>query len=264
MDALTEFKRAQKESWKNFAPLEAVTTAAAARLVSFAGIRPGNRVLDVGCGTGVVAITAARKGAQVDAADLTPELLENARENARVAQVDIEWLEADVEQLPFPNDRFDVVVSQFGHIFAPSADAAISEMLRVLRSGGTLAFSTWPPELLVGRTTALSARYMPPPPGIPSPMEWGDPQVIGQRLGSAVTDIAFDRQTILAPALSPQHFRAGLERSAPRMIKMVESLSAADPARLQAFRAEFDSVVAEYMENNQVRQDYLLTRARKI
>jgi hypothetical protein len=74
-------------------------------------------------------------------------------------------------------------------------------MLRVLRPGGTIAFSTWPPELLVGRTMQLASRYMPPPPpGIPSPMLWGDPQIVTQRLGSAVADIVFDRDSILVPA----------------------------------------------------------------
>ena len=265
MDALTEFKERQKEGWKNFAPLEVVTTPAAARLVQFAGVRSGDRVLDIGCGTGVVAVTAARLGAKVRAADLTPQLLERARENARIANVEIEWLEADVEQLPFSDAEFDVVVSQFAHIFAPRPEVAVSQMLRVLRPGGTLAFATWPPELMVGRTMALSARYAPPPPpGIAPPVAWGDPQIITQRLGQAVTQLAFDRQSLFVPALSPQHFRVNIERSAGPVIRMIESLASTDPDRLQAFRNEFESIVAQFMENNLVRQDYLLTRARKV
>ena len=265
MDGLAQFKEAQKEGWKNFAPLEAITTPAGAHLVRFAGIAKGDRVLDVGCGTGVVAITAARVGARVRAADLTPQLLERGRENARTAEVEIEFLEGDVEELPFQAEEFDIVVSQFAHMFAPRPELAVSEMLRVLRPGGTIAFSTWPPELLVGRTMQISMRYMPPPPpGIASPVSWGDPQIVRQRLGSAVTDIIFDRQCIFVPALSPQHFRAGVERSAGPIIKMVQVLSDTDPKGLGLFRAEFEAVVSQYMENNLVRQDYLLTRARKI
>src|SRR5215469_2756722 len=173
-NGIAQFKQAQKEGWKSFAPLEVVTTAAAARLVDFAGICSGDRVLDVGCGTGVVAITAARMGAHLDAADLTPELLERARENARIARVVVGWHEADVEQLPFHDAEFNVVVSQFAHIFAPRPEVAISEMLRVLRPEGTIAFCTWPPEMLVGRTAQLATRYMPPPPpGVASPASWG-------------------------------------------------------------------------------------------
>lgn len=265
MDALAQFKQVQKEGWRNFAPLEAITTPAAARLVQFAGISKGSCVLDVGCGTGVVAITAARRGAHVDAVDLTPQLLERARENALIAGVEIEFLEADVEELPFPDAKFGTVVSQFAHMFAPRPEVAVSEMLRVLRPGGMIAFSTWPPELLVGRTMTVSSRYAPPlPPGIAPPILWGDPQVVTQRLGSAVTDLVFDRQSILVPALSPEHFRGHVERSAGPVTRMVQALGETQPERLQAFRAEFEAVVAEYMENNQVRQDYLLTRARKI
>lgn len=265
MDALAEFKERQKEGWKNFAPLEVVTTAAAARLVKFARVRAGDQVLDVGCGTGVVAVTAARLGAKVRAADLTPQLLERARENASIANVDIEWLEADVEQLPFPDAEFDFVLSQFAHIFAPRPEVALSEMLRVLRPAGTIAFATWPPELLIGRTQAISSRYAPPPPpGIVPPILWGDPQIITQRLGQAVTELSFHREALFVPALSPQHFRMNIERSAGPVTRIIESLATTNPERMQAFRNEFEAVVAEYMENNMVRQDYLLTRARKL
>jgi SAM-dependent methyltransferase len=265
MDGIAQFKAAQKEGWKHFAPLETVTTPAAARLVRFAGISPGTRVLDVGCGTGVVAITAARLRARVEAIDLTPQLLERARENARIAKVDIEFREADAEDLPFREDEFDIVVSQFAHMFAPRPEVAIAQILRVLRPGGTIAFSTWPPELLVGRTMQLASRYMPPPPpGIPSPMLWGDPQIVTQRLGGAVADIVFDRDSILVPALTPQHFRMVIEGSAGPIIKMIEALSASDPERLESYRAEFDAIVSQYMRDNQIKQDYLLTRARKV
>ena len=265
MDGLAQFKQAQRDSWQHFAPLEALTTPAAAQLVKFAGVAKEMRVLDVGCGTGVVAITAARLGAKVKAADLTPQLLERARENSRLAEVEVEWTEADVEELPFKDGEFEIVLSQFAHMFAPRPEVAISEMLRVLRSGGTIAFSTWPPELLVGRTMELASHYMPPlPPGVASPIGWGDPHVVRQRLGNGVADLAFDRDCMLVPALSPQHFRLNVERSAGPMIKMVEMLSATQPQRLGEYRAQFDTIVAQYMRDNLVRQHYLLTRARKI
>src|SRR5687768_14067944 len=84
-DPFTDFKAKQRQAWSHFAPLEAITTIPAAKLVAFAGIRPGDRVLDVGCGTGVAALTARRLGAKVTGLDLTPELLERAKENASIA-----------------------------------------------------------------------------------------------------------------------------------------------------------------------------------
>src|SRR6267378_1312666 len=95
VDALVQFKQMQKQGWAYFAPLETFTTPAAARLVRHAGVAEGMRLLDVGCGTGVAAITAARLGACVTGVDLTPQLLERARENSRIAGLEIEWREAD-------------------------------------------------------------------------------------------------------------------------------------------------------------------------
>ena len=265
MNDLAQFKQMQKEAWANFGPFEAITIIPAGRLVRHAGVTRGMRVLDVGCGTGVVAITAARAGATVSAIDLTPALLERARENARTAEVSIDFREADAEELPFADGEFDAVLSQFAHMFAPRPEAAVREMLRVLKPSGTLAFSTWPPECLVGRTVGVTSRYMPPPPaGVTPPILWGDPNVIRERLGSAVRDIVFDRDCMVVPALSPQHFRGNAERAAGPMVKLVESLSASDPAKLAELRKEFDAAVVPYHQDNVVRQDYLMTRATKV
>jgi SAM-dependent methyltransferase len=264
MDALAQFKEIQKQSWVNFVPFEAFTTPAAALLVKHGGITPRMKVLDVACGTGVVAITAARLGATVTALDLTPQLLERAKENACLAQVQVEWHEGDAEKLPFADGQFDAVLSQFGHIFAPRPEVAIAEMLRVLKPGGTIAFSTWPPEFLVGQTGALAARYAaPPPPGVAPPMLWGDPKIIEQRLGSEVRETRFQRATMLVPALSLAHFRRNVERAAGPVIKLIEMLSSTDPTKLASFRNEFDEIVAPYFADNMVRQDYLMTSARK-
>jgi ubiquinone/menaquinone biosynthesis C-methylase UbiE len=265
MDSFDAFKQTQKQAWKHFGPLEAITTPCAAKLVKRAGVRPGQRVLDVACGTGVVSVTAARAGAKVTGLDLTPELLERARENARIAGVEVEWHEGDVEKLPFGDAAFDVVLSEFGHIFAPRPEVALGEMLRVLKSGGTIAFSTWPPELLVGRMMVLTASYLPPPPpGVAAPALWGDPNVVKQRLGSAVKDILFDRAAMLVPALSPSHQRLVSEKSAGATVRVVANLKDSDPARLEQFRREFDALAAEYFEDNILRQDFLMTRATKI
>jgi SAM-dependent methyltransferase len=264
MDPLAQFKEAQKQGWAHFVPVEIFTTPTAARLIKHAKVTGGQRVLDVGCGTGVVAITAARAGAQVSGLDLTPQLLDRARENAQLANVEIDWREGDAEQLPFDDAVFDVVLSQFGHMFAPRPDVAVKEMLRVLKPGGTIAFSTWPPELFIGRTFQLVARYAPPPlAGVAPPPLWGDPNVVRDRLGNVVRDIVFDRDCMLAPALSPPHYRAFLERSAGPVIRLVEALSASDPARLSEFRRGFETLVGEYLRDNLIRQDYLLTRAIK-
>src|SRR5438132_12880209 len=145
-DPFANFKQKQREGWSHFHPLAAMTTPTAAKLVNFAGIKAGQRVLDVACGTGVVAVTCARLGARVTGLDLTPELLETARENAKLAGVETDFHEGDAEQLPFSDSVFDAVLSQFGHMFAPRPQVAIAAMLRVLKPGGTIAFATCLPD----------------------------------------------------------------------------------------------------------------------
>jgi len=264
-DPFAQFKAAQRAGWAHFGPLAVFTTQCAARLVRFARVKAGKRLLDVGSGTGVVAVTAARLGAAVTGSDLTPELLEQARENAVIAGVDVEWREADVESLPFDDAQFDVVTSQFGHMFAPRPDVALSEMLRVLKPGGTIAFSTWPPDQFVGKSFSLTARFAPPPPpGAAPPVEWGEPAVIRERLGAAFRDVTFERDLMEVNTLSPQHVRFVLERTAGPILKLVEALETSDPARLAEFRREFDALAEDYFEMNTLRQSYLMTRAVKV
>jgi SAM-dependent methyltransferase len=265
VDVYTRFKAAQRERWAQFAAVATITTPPAARLVRHAGVRAGARVLDVACGTGVVAVTAARLGARVTGLDLTPELLAVARDNARIAAVEIDFHEGDVEALPFERDAFDIVVSQYGHIFAPRPETAVAEMLRVLKSGGTIAFSTWPPQFYIGRLFTLVARYTPPAElKAPSPALWGDPNIVRERLGSAVRDVVFDSDTLLVPALSPQHSRELTERTSGQVMKVEELLGEHDPARLATFRQELEQLAADFFIDNAVRQSYLLTRATKI
>jgi SAM-dependent methyltransferase len=222
-------------------------------------------VLDVACGTGVVAVTAARQGAKVSGLDLTPILLERARENASIAGVDIDFVEGDAEALPYPDASFDVVLSQYGHMFAPRPAVAVREMLRVLKSGGRIAFSTWPPEHFTGRMFAFIAHNMPPPPGAepaPPPL-WGDPNIIRERLGAAVKDLKFARDTLVAPALSVAHFRAAQEKTIGPLKKLVASLQS-DPGKLAALRADYESLAADVFEDNTIRMPFLMTRATKV
>jgi SAM-dependent methyltransferase len=265
MDDFQQFKEFQKKAWASFLPFELLTTPVAARTVRHAGVTAGQRVLDVACGTGVVAVTAARCGATVVGFDLTPELLTRARENATIGGLSIDWHEGDAEALPFPDAAFDVVVSQFGHIFAPRPAVVVAQMLRVLKPGGTLAFATWPPELFIGQVFQLTARYLPPfDPAPAAPQQWGDPAVIRERLGDAVRDIQFDRGCMLTPALTPAHHRAFSERGAGPVRRLAEMYAETDPDKLAAFRGEYDALAAEYFAENQIRQDYLLTRATKL
>jgi len=249
--------------WASFAPAAMFTVPVAGHLVKFAGIASGESVLDVATGTGVVAITAALAGANVTGLDLTPKLLEQARENALIAKTEqIVWTEGDAESLPYPDASFDVVLSQFGHIFAPRPELAVAEMRRVLKPGGRVAFATWPPEHFIGRFFAMVSRHLPPPPpGVAPPPQWGNPTIVADRLALGFGTPFFGRGVMTMPALSVGHLRSLLERSVGPLQKLVESL-AANPAKLAEVRAEFDALAFPYIESNVIHQDYLLTRAK--
>jgi SAM-dependent methyltransferase len=266
-DPFAKFKAVQREGWSSFVPVELMTTPPAAKLVKFAEVGAGQRVLDVACGTGVVAITAALRGAKVSGLDLTPALIERANKNAKIAGVEVEFVEGDAEALPYPDASFDIVLSQYGHMFAPRPAVVVKEMLRALKPGGRIAFSTWPPEHFTGRMFALIGRRMPPPPSgadapAPPPL-WGDPNVVRERLGSAVTDLKFARGMLVAPALSLAHFRAAQEATIGPLTKLVDSLQS-EPEKLAQLRAEFDALAADIFEDNTISMPFLMTRATKI
>jgi len=255
-------KAAQKEAWATFSPTAVFTLQPAANLVRFAGITVGERVLDVGCGTGVAALTAAEQGAIVTGLDLSPVLIEEARRHAEVGGTKVEFHEGDAEHLPFADASFDVVVSQFGHMFAPRPDVTTAEMLRVLRPGGRIAFATWPPEYYMGSMFDLLNRYAPPPAGVPSQSQWGVPAIIRQRLGPAVEGIEFGTGDMFSATLSPRHFLARLEATSPPMRKVLAQL-AGDAAAVARFRTEMLDLIRPWFRDNAVKQSYLMTRARK-
>jgi len=238
----------------------------AAHLVRFAGVEPEDRVLDVGTGSGLVAILAAQHGARVAGVDPTPELLAKAKENAALAGYgDIEWHEGAAEILRFPDGSFDVVLSQYAHMFSPQPEAAAREMLRVLKPAGRIAFGAWTPDGLAPRLMGLTFRYLPPMPGAapPSPFEWGHAEGVRKYLGDRVRDLGFEPAALQLPALSTAHARRLFEETFGPTVLLVRALSNA-PARLAQWRNEHDAAAAEFFADGRLRFDYLLTRAIKI
>jgi SAM-dependent methyltransferase len=146
-------------------------------------------VLDVACGTGNVAIALARQGALVTGLDIAGNLLVQARERAANENLKVTFDEGDAEQLPYLDAAFDVVVSMFGAMFAPRPEIVTSEFARVLKPGGRLAMANWPPDGFTGEMFEISRRHAVPPPGIASPLLWGDETTVRARLASNFTDV---------------------------------------------------------------------------
>ena len=261
---IRELKEKAKVVWSDFTLFENFTGTAAPKVVKFAGINENDRVLDVGCGTGVLALTAARLGAKVVGADLTPTLVERAIENSRIFGLEVDFVESDVEQLPFENASFDCVISQFGHMFAPRPSVALSEMLRVLKPKGTIAFATWPPELFMGRFLKINGQYGPPlPKSAESPVLWGDVKIVTQRISPYVENLVFDRNRIRLQGMSVGHIR-GIFETGPGPLKNLINKISNEPEKLENLRVEINKSISDYFEDNHLRLDYLLTRGQKI
>ena len=196
---LLELKQALRDTWMagDFGQIARYMEEEAESFVECLGVLAGMKVLDVACGTGNVAVPAARKGAQVVGIDIAPNLLEQARQRVEGESLQATFEEGDAEQLPYPDGYFDVVVSMFGAMFAPRPEQVASELVRVCRRGGKIAMANWTPEGAAGEMFRLRERYLPSPAGIPAPALWGDESVVRDRLSAHGVHVETARRTFI-------------------------------------------------------------------
>ncbi len=184
-------KARQKAMWVmgDFGQVARFTEENASDFVKRLAVKTGMRVLDVACGTGNVAIPAAEAGADVTGIDIAPNLLEQARLRAHREGLTIRFDEGDMEELPYTDAAFDLVVSTFGAMFGPRPKRVVAELTRVCKPGGRIAMANWTPRGFIGQIHEMTAKYMPTPPGLPSPLLWGDETTVRERLHEGVTDL---------------------------------------------------------------------------
>jgi SAM-dependent methyltransferase len=213
-------------------------------LVEACAIASGHRVLDVAAGSGNVALRAAEAGADVVASDLTPENFEAGRRKARERSLDLDWIEADAEALPFGDREFDVVTSAFGAIFAPDQRRTADEMLRVCRPGGTIGMINFRPEGLAGEFFELLGRYAPPPPpGALPPTLWGSEDHVRELFGDRVATLELTPGEYSERAASPDDYVSLFSATFGPLIAIRASLDD-QPERQEAF----DRELREYAE----------------
>jgi ubiquinone/menaquinone biosynthesis C-methylase UbiE len=209
-------------------------------LVSACGIAAGQRVLDVATGTGNVALRAAETGADVVASDLTPAQLDAGRRAAAALGLELDWVEADAEALPFADGEFDVVTSSAGAIFAPNHQAVADELLRVCRPGGTIGMINFTPEGLAAEFFQLFARYAPPlPPGALPPVLWGSEEHVRGLFGDRVSSLQMTRKHAVEILEGTPRDYADFYRQTFGPVVAIFGSLADDPARAAALDAEF-------------------------
>jgi ubiquinone/menaquinone biosynthesis C-methylase UbiE len=208
-------------------------------LVEACGVGPGQRVLDVAAGTGNTAIPAAEAGADVVASDLTPENFAAGRREAAARGVELEWVEADAEALPFGDGEFDVVTSSFGAMFAPDHRAVAGELIRVCRPGGTIGMLNFTPEGLISDFFGALAPYLPPPPpGALSPALWGSEEHVRELFGDRVASLETTRGDYVERAASPRDYRELFKQAFGPVVAAYASL-ADDPETAAALDRDF-------------------------
>lgn len=233
-------------------------------LAAEAGIGPGDYVLDVAAGTGNASIPAAQAGARVVALDLTPELLEAGQAIAGDRGVELDWLQGDAEDLPFPDSTFDAVISCVGVMFAPDHRQAAAELLRVCRPGGTVALLNWTPEGFVGELIAIMRDYQPSQAAVPGPPLWGRQDYVSGLFGGGVQDWQGRQQMVTVDRFeNPGHFLEFFKADFGPVVGVYHGIGE-DPERSAALDRELSSLAERHARSTaggiEMDWEYLLLR----
>lgn len=212
---LAAIKARQKATWESgdFGQIARTIETVAEEFMARQPVRAGAHVLDVACGTGNLAVIAARRGGSVWGIDIACNLIHQARVRAAEERLRANFMEADAEDLPFDDGQFDLTVSMFGVMFAPRPEVATAELLRVTKPGGQIALANWTPTGFIGKMFNVFKAHLPPPPaGVPSPMGWGDETTVRARLQHGFREVRTARRLALmrypfSPAETVEFFR---------------------------------------------------------
>jgi len=259
-------KHATMWAWGDYPKLTVdVISDLGPRLVEFAGIAPGQRVLDVAAGSGNASFPAAALGAEVIASDLTPELLAAGEKRSAELGLPLTWEIADAENLPYADGSFDAVISSVGVMFAPFHQAAADQLVRVLRPGGTMSLLSWTPTGFIGQMFAAMKPYAaPPPPGAQPPPLWGDPAHVTALLDGRAEVTRTEIESLDVTAFgTPEEFRDYFKACYGPTIGVYKNI-AEDPDKVAALDGELAAIAAEnFGPDGSMSWEYLLFSARK-
>jgi SAM-dependent methyltransferase len=233
---LEAIKQRQQHIWGlgDYSVLSRQLAPAAVELCDACAVSAGQEVLDVAAGDGNFALACAREGASVVASDFVPRMVELGRARTEAEGVDVEWVEADAEALPFEDARFDCAGSVFGAFLAPNHEVAARELFRVVRPGNTVGLTAWVPDGVFARLFALARRFSPPPEGLPLPEEWGDEGTARARLEGLAAHVECERRTLTWTGASPEALEAELMETSPAYVAARQALTGEQFEELRA------------------------------
>ena len=267
MNPYDRMREATKWMWAlgDYREVAAFLEPCAEALAVAARVRPGMAVLDVAAGNGNFAIAAARRGAVVTASDLTPTMVELGRARTHAEGLDIDWLEADAEQLPFPDAGFDLVASVFGAMFALRPERVVAEFFRVAKPGGTVAMANYAATGFLGSFATLLSRFSLAPPGgieLPSPFAWGDPAEVRRRFDGRAASLRLELRTVTFSFPSVEAGWAFWERTNPPLMALKAMLPSERYPEVQAAGADLMRQLNSAQDGGlKLDSDYLLVLA---
>ena len=242
---LTAIKQRQQATWASgdYARVAALIPVVGDLLCDAADLRPGDAVLDVAAGSGNTSISAARLGCSVTGIDYVPGLLATARERAASEGLQVEFVEADAEDLPFASASFDAVISVFGVMFAPDHDRAAAELLRVCRPGGTIAIANWTPTGFIGGVLRTVGKHVAPPAGLRPPVAWGTEEHVRALFGDEAGALQARERTFTFRFASAAQLVDFFATNYGPTLKAFEALA---PDARMALRADLEALAGEY------------------
>jgi ubiquinone/menaquinone biosynthesis C-methylase UbiE len=234
---LEQLKQRSRAGWSmgDYSWLSEQLRPAAEALADACAVSAGQEVLDVAAGDGNFAIACAREGAGVVASDLSPTMVERGRERSVAEGYEIEWVEADAEDLPFEDSRFECAGSVFGAMIAPRPRVAAEELFRVVRPGNTVGMTAWLPDGEATELFRVARRYAQSPPDVPAIEEWGREEVVRERFEGLANSIETERRSLPWQAGSPEEFLSRMEVHAPMQAAAKEGM---DPDTYSRMREE--------------------------
>jgi ubiquinone/menaquinone biosynthesis C-methylase UbiE len=242
---LTTIKERQQKAWSSgdYGKVGVTLVLMAEMLCEAVDLRPGQKVLDVACGNGNAALAAARRFGEVVGVDYVPSLLEEGRERARAEGWQVDFREGDAEDLPFPDNSFDVVLSTLGAMFAPDQEKVAGELLRVLKPGGKIGMAHWTPDGFLGDFFRTIGKYVPPPAGLKSPFLWGTEERLNELFGEDLSSLKAEQHSFVWRLPSAEYFVAYMRDYYGPLSKAFEAL---DEERQQGLQRDLVDLVRRY------------------
>ena len=205
---LAALKTKQQAAWTsgNYAIIGSTLQIVGEELCEALDLKSGSKVLDVAAGNGMASLAAARRWCEVTSTDYVPALLERGRARATAEGMEIEFREADAENLPFADNSFDSVISTFGVMFTPNQDKAAAELLRVCKPKGSIGLANWTPDGFIGQVFKTLGKYLPPPDGVKSPALWGTRGRLGELFDAGASSVKAQPRLFNFRYRSADHF----------------------------------------------------------